>query len=340
MTDTTPDPLMHIRDAAEAHFGAPVLRIETPGGSARASCRVVFEDRTVIATHRVNFRRTHLEAMVLKDLSDRCDAVPKFLGLREDTLFQGDVGRHRLNVVVAKADPIAAEDLADQAVGAIFAYQIAAQDLSDRLPLPPLGGSETWVDGLVSAVDVLRPMGPGLPRSFDRNILAEILMTKPRRFVKWDCRSGNAALDDAGTLRWFDFEYCGLRHGSEDFAWLIADEVWPVPPATMIEVLRDNYRDHFDEGFDDWLSYLSFYTVFHALQRLRLIVDEVKARGWKSKARIRDRDDVGIHPEFAAALCATGAFFADRDRRTAGLVPAFEAAQSRFLRLLEKKQVA
>ena len=52
-------------------------------------------------------------------------------------------------------------------------------------------------------------------------------MTQPdTHFVKWDCRAGNAAIGPDGCLRWFDFEYSGLRHGAEDFAWLIADEVY------------------------------------------------------------------------------------------------------------------
>ena len=340
MDANNPDPLDRIRAAAEAELRRPVLKIEPTVGPARTAFRVVFEDRSVIAVRRATGGRTRLEAMVLRAIAPRCDAVPHYLGLRDDTLFHSDPGGNRLAVAVDGADALAAEDLADQAVGAIFAFQIAARDLKTRLPLPPLGVSPDWTRRLVGAVDGLAAFGPGVPQALDRAGLAEALHVKPARFVKWDCRSANAALDDRGVLRWFDFGYCGMRHGCEDFAWLVADETWPVPPETMVAVLRDNYSDHFDEGFDDWLAALSLFTVFHALQRLAMIRAEAKARGWTSTSRIRERGGVGRHPDFAAALCATAAFFAARDRRTAPLVPAIEAAQAHFARLERDAKVA
>jgi hypothetical protein len=332
--------LRRIRAAAEAHFGERVLDILTPGGTERASCRLILDGRTVIATHRVNFRRTHLEAMMLGRLAPLCDAVPQFLGLHDDTLFQSDVGRDRLNVAIAGAEGAAREDLADQAVDAIFRYQGVARKVQDDMPLPPLGASPAWVRGLVEAVDVLRPIGPGVPAGFDGDAAAERLMTPPRQFVKWDCRSGNAALDEDGALRWFDFEYCGLRHGAEDVAWLIADEAWPVGPETMLRIVRDNHRDHVGGTADAYVGYLSFYTTFHALQRLGLILSEVRGRGWRSKAQIRARDDVGIHPEFAQNICRIGAFFAERDPLTRLLVPAFEKAADDFAALQRGARVA
>ncbi len=337
MTPSHSDRLDRIRAAAETQFGQRVQRIETPGGSARASCRVIFEDRSVIATHRPNFRRTHLEAVVLQHLSEACPVVPTFLGLQDNTLFQSDVGAHRLSTLIAGTDALGQEDLADQAVNAIFQYQIAAKGLIDDVPLPPLGVSDTWVAGLVNAVDLLAPLGAGVPRDLDRAALREALAAMPVQFVKWDCRSGNAAVDDTGVLRWFDFEYCGLRHGAEDIAWLIADEAWPVAPETMIEIVKDNHSELMGTDQEAYLEYLSLYVTFHALQRLTLIIDEVKRRGWRSKTKIRERDDVGRHPEFAANICAIGGYFADRSPLTRRLVPAFDAGEAQFVGMLRQE---
>ena len=54
--------------SAERLFGQRVERVSAPGGSGRASFRVHLPDRMVIATLRTNFRRTHLEAFVLRRL--------------------------------------------------------------------------------------------------------------------------------------------------------------------------------------------------------------------------------------------------------------------------------
>jgi hypothetical protein len=115
-----------------------------------------------------------------------------------------------------------------------------------------------------------------------------------------------------------------VRHGAEDFAFLIADESWPMAPQTMLDMLRDAYDPDIPGTRDDWLDYLSVYTVFHALQRLQLMQSEVAKRGWKSKRKVVARDDVGLHPDFALQLCHVAMFFADRSPLTVPLVPMFD----------------
>jgi len=329
--------LSFIQKTAESHFGEPVLDIKTPGGSSRASCRLLFADYSVIATKRPNFRRTHLEAAALRNISSICDKVPQFLGLVDDVLFQGDVGSNRLNIAINQSKGLLRDDIADQAVAAIFEIQTAARATLSDTPLPPLGVSENWITSLVDAMDVLKPYG-GLSNQLDRPALAQALAVKPQQFVKWDCRSGNAALDTSGKLSWFDFEYCGRRHGAEDLAFLIADEVWPVDPATMLTIVTENLRDTEIPNSAAYLSYLSLYTTFHALQRLTLIVEETRKRGWRSKTRVLERDDVGKHPEFAANICKIGGFFADRHPLTQPLLRNFAAAETAFRHMLTQRR--
>ena len=154
--------------------------------------------------------------------------------------------------------------------------------------------------------------------------------------MKWDCRAGNAALGADGRLRWFDFEYCGLRHGAEDVAWLIGDEAWPLPPEVMQEVVGDALDAGGVAERDAYLDYLSVYLTLHCVQRLKLIVKEVGRRGWLSKARIRRYDDAGLHPEFAAQLCRTAAHFGDRRPLTRPLARDFEQAAQMFETILRE----
>lgn len=136
-------------------------------------------------------------------------------------------------------------------------------------------------------------------------------------------------------VRRFDFEYAGLRHGAEDFAWLIADETLPLAPDKMADVMIETF-DH-GSGYDieDYLDYLSVYVTLHAVQRLKLIQKKVKKRGWLSKGRVMKYDDAGVHPDYARQLCRVGAYYAAQSKLTAPLSRNFEAA-SRALKAISK----
>ena len=90
--------------------------------------------------------------------------------------------------------------------------------------------------------DFLRDLGGGISDKFDREAAYERVAVAGTQFVKWDCRSGNAAIDNKDKLRWFDFEYAGLRHGAEDIAWLIGDEAWPIRPQDMVDIVDQCLR--------------------------------------------------------------------------------------------------
>ena len=319
-------------------LGETVHDIEMPGGETRASCRVILKDGSVIATRRPNFRRTHLEAAVLEALSPVCPHVPKFLGLQDNILLQSDVGGQRLSQTIRTADPT---EQARQAVGAVSAilsiHETSRTALRD-VPVPPLGMTPDWAHSLADSVQVLGQMGQKLP--FDADECAAALATEPKQFLKWDCRSGNAAIDASGTFCWFDFEYCGMRHGAEDFAWLIADESFPINPEAMFSILEQLLPAFDIYETKAFLNYLALYTTFHATQRLSLILSEAQRRGWRSKSQIVQRDDVGRHPEFAAHICRVGAFCASQHPLTRRLKPAFENCANQFEDMLQAQPAA
>lgn len=323
-----------LRAAAEAHFRMPVREITAPGGSSRASIRLHFEDKTVIASHRPNFRRTHLEAFILQRLQPHCDDLPICYGVAGDIMFQSDVGARRLNQEIHAHGRVEQLSLAEEAVQAIFRIHAAARRTDLHEKLPHLGNNPDWLRNFVDGVDVFTPLlETGVPESYPREALADYLDQPKRQFVKWDCRSGNAALDEDDRLRWFDFEYAGLRHGAEDLAWLLGDESWPLDGQAMLEIVEEAFDPDCGHDFDDYLAYLAIYTTLHCVQRLTLILREVQRRGWRAQETIVERDDVGRHPVFAAHLCRVGAFFAERQPATAMLIPCFEAAEARFAQI-------
>jgi hypothetical protein len=323
-----------IVDCAEAHFGMPVDKITAPGGEGRASFRLHFANRNVIATLRPNFRRTHLEAFVLNELSAHCDDTPECLGVVGEIMFQADVGKRRLNQDIVRHDAAGQIDLAEQAVSAIFRFQNAARKTTLHEILPHLGVNDDWVNNFVDAVDALQPYSGGISGGFDRAAACAAIAVPATQFVKWDCRSGNAAIGDDNRLRWFDFEYSGLRHGAEDFAWLIGDEAWPLAPDVMVDIMIDSYDPGIEQDLSSYLEYLSVYLTFHSIQRFKLITKEARKRGWLSKERVRKYDDAGVHPEFAAQICKVGRYFAGQSRITAPLVRNFDGAMHAFLDLL------
>lgn len=324
--------LARIVASAEQFFGEKVERATAPGGEGRSSFRLHFADRAVIATLRPNFRRTHLEAYVLEQLGAHTDDIPLCLGVDGEIMFQSDVGRKRLNRDIVRHDEAGQIALAAEAVSAIFRIQSAARKTTLHDMMPHLGTNREWVENFVYGVNAMEPYG-NVSRYFNRDAACEAVAHPGAQFVKWDCRSGNAAIDAVGKLRWFDFEYSGLRHGAEDIAWLIGDEAWPLGAEAMVDIVIDAFDPDCGHTLEAYLEYLSVYMTFHCIQRFKLILKEAKSRGWLQKEKVRKYDDAGVHPDFAAHICRVGAYFAAQTRLTDPLVHNFEKAAATFERI-------
>lgn len=337
--DSKGDPVAHdlndtrisrIVECAETYFEQTVEKVTLPEGKGQSSLRLHLMDCDVIATLRPNFRRTHLEAFVLQSLSRYCDDVPQCLGVVGEIMFQSDVGGQHLNQDILRHDKAGQIDLAAQAVAGIFRFQEASRKTTLDEMMPHLGGNNDWVNNFVDAVDALRPFSNGIPDQFDRDAACLAIAKPAQQFVKWDCQSRNAAIGADDRLRWFDFEHAGMRHGAEDFAWLIGDEAWPIDPDVMVDVMIDAYDPACGHDIADYLEYLSIYLTFHSAQRFKLIVKEAKNHGWLSRDRVRKYDEAGVHPDLAAQVCKVGSYFSAQSRITAPLSRNFDAAQQAF----------
>jgi hypothetical protein len=314
--------------ATIALYGIPPRHISAPGGDYRASYRVHVGDETVIATSRAEYRRTHIEAFILQRIGSTNSPTPKFLGLIGNVLFQSDVGSKRLNVAMLESTPDRQIELAANAVTSLFRVHHAGNCPVILSSVPPIGASQSWAIRLADSVRQLQSRGGRIAPGYDQHAIIDALKIPSQLcFVKWDCRTGNAALSNSNCLSWFDFEFCGLRHGAEDFSWLIADETLPVAPDVMYEIIKDSRIEKSGLSRDVWLDYLSIYTVFHASKRLLLVLDGAEKRGWKEKRKVIARDDVGLHPDFVKQLCSVARFFADRTPLTSPLIPVFDAVE-------------
>ncbi len=315
----------------EAYFGEDVIKLTAPGGRLRGSLRAYLKDRSIIVTCREDPERNDHETGILQQLSKYCDDVPVILGRTGPLIFQSDVGKNRLNRAIhATRDPAEKEELAGKAVQGLLNIQRAAEKTNLRDSLPHLGETRSWVKHFVTVASRfahdMRLDDPGI----DVSALGEAMMQPPARFVKWDARCGNAALDETGQMRWFDLEYSGMRHGAEDLAWLIADESWPLDGEMMTALIQDILTEEDTDNVEEYMEYLEQYSALHAIQRLRLIVQTARRRGWVGRIEAIKYDKVGADPRMAESLAERGAYFAGRHANTAPLVDLFESTAQAF----------
>ena len=332
-TDLWDAHVSRIAALAEGRFGQPVTEVSAPGGARRASLRVHFDDWSVIATWRPKGPPAPLECHVLSELARVADVAPACLAVVEDVLFQSDLGPARVNREIAMRTGGDRTRLAEETVQSIFRLHGAAHETTLPGILPKIGTSAEWAASLINVVDVLDRFGAGVPDAFDRPAAMTALRARPERFVKWDCRAGNAILGADGRVRWIDFEGCGVRHGAEDFAWLLADEVWPVAPDEMLAMIRDGLSGVNAAERQAYLDYMALYTTLHAAERIALILREVTLSGWADKCDLLAADHVGCHPDFARRVAEAGAFFADQTALTRPLAQPLAEAACHFVTL-------
>ncbi len=319
-----------ILNATAEFFGQPVLKMTAPGGKSRTSFRAYLPGRTVIVSQRRQSAKSAVETHVLTQLAGATDRLPRLLGSAGGLMFQSDVGHRRLNWVIHTLAPDQRPVLAAQAVDALFDIHRAASrvGLATTLPRPAMPRRPN--DKIFAAADrlavQLHHSGPGL----DRAALSPWFWAQPCRFVKWDCRAGNAALDEANHLRWFDFEDARLGQGPEDFAWLMADETWPVDIAVMLDLVGARLTDADTPSPHDFMTYLAEFTTLMAVRRIRLIFSEAKQKGWLDRTSILKYDWVGTNPHMGERLSVMAAALSRRTPSTAPLEPLFERAAEVF----------
>lgn len=332
MQKSVPLTPQQILDATAAFFGQPVLRLTAPGGTSRTSFRAYFADRTVIVSQRKDPDRVAVERHVLAALSGLTDRVPQLLGCANGLTFQGDVGQNRLNWVIYTLPPDQRLPLATQAVQAIFDIHQAARQADLATTMTAVAPTRSQDELLMAPrllAGQLRYTGPTL----DPGLLSPLFRAPPTSFVKWDCRAGNAGLDPTGHLRWFDFEDARLAQGPEDFAWLIADETWPLDMSLMLNLVESRLTRDITHAPHAFMRYLEEYATLQAIRRIRLIFSEAKRKGWSDRTRILKLDHVGTNPHMGERLSRAAADLSLRNPSTAPLKPVFDMVTQVFCKV-------
>lgn len=326
--ESAPPRISDVVALAEELFGATVAQITAPGGRTRASLRVDLGDRTVIATWRPRKQRREMEILLLKELHAAGAGVPEYLGGRGEMLFQSDAGSRRLTAELGRAETAHRQRIATRAFESLWSMKQAAHECGLLQKLPTLGLSKPWMDGFAAGPRRLSAQLDVAPPDVDADALAQSLACLPTTFLKWDARPGNAAVQPDGSVVWFDWEHAGRRQGTEDFAFLMGDEFWPLSAQDSVEIF-DRTAPSRHRGKS---AFLIRFTVLHVVHRLRLIATQKARHGWAEADTALRYDKIGTAPECVSRLCALGRDYALLDPRTAALAAWFGAVDDNMRR--------
>ena len=317
----------------EENLGGRVTHITFPGGSDRSACLVQWDDgRTAIASVRDEAGRARLEERVLLYLNPYAVPVPSVLFFNGIVLLQETLQGERLSTLLAQADRAARQRLLASALASLHRIHLAAEQAGLDSLVPLIGVEEAWI---ARHIRQLRRIGDvfDIPvPALDKPSLHDILLPFKPRFVKWDARPGNAMVDAAGQVAWFDWEHCGARNRLDDLIWLLCDESVPFCTETEQALLAE-YLPLFADGLPLEAAYRYAYVagVLHCTARLGLILHKQQGEeGWWDRQEILDYDYIGVTLPQAQQLCARAADWAMREPLLAGLAPWFAALAARI----------
>ncbi|SDZ83063.1 MAG: aminoglycoside phosphotransferase family protein [Candidatus Thiothrix putei] len=309
----------------EDNLGGVVVQIEFLGGEERSACRVIWESgRVAIASFRTEHGCARLEAQVLHHLHPQAAPVPELFYFNGIVLvqesLQGDSLSHRL----ATADRPTCETLLSAALSSLVAIHQAAERAGLDQAVPLLGAEQYWIQRHIRQVhkmgEALKIPAPPLSTQDIHDIL---LPLKPR-FVKWDARPGNAMVNTAGQVYWFDWENCGARNRLDDLVWLLCDESVPFCAETEQALLAE-YLPQFADGasLEAAYRYACIAGVLHCAARLGLILYKKEGDEWWDMQEILAHDYIGVTLPQAQRLCYRAADWAQRESLVAALTPWF-----------------
>ena len=331
MTSSKPD--LTVDDLCariERVMGKRLLKLTRPGGSDRPIYRAYFRDGSVIVSHREDGEEAERERAVLARLGTLSSSVPRLLAIEDGLTYQSDGGQDRLNIRLHLAEPDEQLALIDKALGGIVDYQRAARGC--KLPdlVAPIGTDRAWIRHFARGPQ--RQAGLlGLPEpALDVGALQSALEVEAPSFVKWDCRAANAALNGQDRLCWFDFEHCGLRHGVEDFAWLICDEAFPQLLSRIYPRIERLIRQSWGTEGEAALRMFDIFGALQASFRLRVVLQEIHKKSWTARQDILKTDLVGADPFMAERLAENGAFLAQRHVETRPFVELMRSTARAF----------
>ena len=307
-------------------MGRVPLKITRPGGPSRPVYRAYFDDTSVIVSAREDDGLVQKERMILHRIGKTCPSVPRLLAYEHGLMFTSDGGVQRLPVHLHSLAKQERLPILLKAMAALSQVQNAANEVDWSGVLDGIGTNRDWIRHFVRGPQRMGKLLRLTTPDYDVDALCQRLEIKEPKFVKWDARAANAAIGDTGEVTWFDYEHSGLRHGIEDYAWLIADETLPL----RLPDCYDAIADQIESNMAGALGLFDIFTCLQASFRLRVILSEVEKKSWTARKDILAQDWVGADPHMAENLARNGAFLAGRHNLTLPLVDLFEHTADRF----------
>jgi phosphotransferase family enzyme len=307
--------------------GRTVARISRPGGKKRDVLRIYFETGpNWILVRRSKSHRAEREIAVLDALAGQPGMrIPERIGSLGEWSIISDLGNRRMSLHIQQTPSNQRWSVAEEAIAGIFEFQNAANACPAVSSLPSVTLDDKALLHIAKgpARTCVR-YGLNLPIPKPKTLLPWI-GAQSTSFIKGDCRAANIVLDEAGNLGWIDFEYAGLRHGSEDIAWFLCDETLPLPLDGHLDDLDALVRQARPDNPETYLKTLVINATLHAGTRLRVIGNELDGKSWLDYATILNEDLVGVHPTLTTRLAQKGALLADQYAETRPLVDIYNA---------------
>ena len=312
-----------VAEAVRVVFGQEAQQISVPGGTERASLRVQLSDRSVIATRRPAGRAQRMETRLLQTLAGQGAPVPDYLGHHDGVMFQSDLGKFRLSEAMLRSNAEQRQLLTARTFESMWRIKVAARVSGLTDGLRPAGTKDDWLTKFVNFPQKAAWLFPEIPRpKLDKNALRDSLRVTPDTFVNWDARLGNAVVSASAQVSWFDWEFYGQRGGVEDFAFLLADEFFPLPPRLSLPI----FRAACPKEYLPLEPLMIRFAALRATRRVMLIRQRWETQGAEPLADLLRTDQAGYTPETVKNLCKHGAMYAGRDKLVKPLVPFFEMA--------------
>jgi len=316
--------IARVTAAVGACMNQPVVKISIPGGTDRASLRVHFAHHTIIATRRPSRRARDRELHALLALTRAGAPVPRVLGQDGDVLLQSDVGNARLSSALLRAGADERTRLVARAFDSMWDIKDRATKVGFTAGLRTVGTKPEWLNRFAqSPFRAARLLGLKKPRIDLSKVVASLQVgAEAEVFVNWDARLGNAGVSPEDRIVWFDWEYYGRRGGLEDFAFLMADEFFPLPPRLALPLFAESCPPEMRSG----IPLMIRFATFRAARRLSMIRQRWRSHGAEKFADLLRTDQVGYSPQIIKNLCKHGAMFAARDPLTQPLQRLFRQA--------------
>ncbi len=268
------------RRACESIFGSTVRQTGSPGRSTQVIRFVLEDGRSMIATRRKTPDRVNLEFHVLQKLQLRGAKVPKVLAFNGRLLFQEDLGKKRMSLLLKKVNRAQGEKLLNSGLISLADTHERGRAAGLGRGVATLGQGDDWLRNLIDRPRLLGEFlgipAPKLP--VDR--LIELLRVTEAYFIKWDARPPNAIVLEGGSTAWIDWENCGRRNRLDDLAWYLGDQSVPDWPDVEERLLSRHLPAFVDNMSPDKArEYLAVFGALHMCVRLSQIINREKKRG-------------------------------------------------------------